>query len=255
MFGDDAFAPRHTHNHGESGQFVENGISLYARDGENSNSAVLCEVYPADFYDGILGGAELQRDVERAAFRLGGGDYKAPVQTVKDFFDGRRSERLYGVKPTYSRGFELSDLNEGIPRFISDNLKTGIKDMGAKLKGFDSGEAVLTGYETRSSSPVRILRGDNAESVSVENLFPCGEGCGYAGGIMSAAAERAKPSVAIPAEPFTASGDLVVFATPLYLSVFFAASPANSGQTSNPSNSFISEEIFFVARISFTPKE
>ena len=181
----------------EEGMVVTNGMSLYARDGENSNSAVLCEVYPADFYDGILGGAELQRDVERAAFRLGGGGYKAPVQTVKDFFDGRRSERLYGVKPTYSRGFELSDLNEGIPRFISDNLKTGIKDMGAKLKGFDSGEAVLTGYETRSSSPVRILRGDNAESVSVENLFPCGEGCGYAGGIMSAAVDGIKTAIAI----------------------------------------------------------
>lgn len=185
----------------EFGEAVTNGMSLYARDGENSNSAVLCEVYPEDFYSGVLGGVELQRQIEKAAFALGGGNYKAPVQTVKDFFEGKPSERLFGVKPTYSRGFDLSDLNSGLPSFISDNLKIGIKDMDTKLKGFAFGEAVLTGYETRSSSPVRILRGGDMASVGVENLYPCGEGCGYAGGITSAAADGIKTAIAI-AEKF-----------------------------------------------------
>ncbi len=185
----------------EEGMVVTNGMSLYARDGENANSAVLCEIYPTDFYDGTLGGVELQRELEKAAFRLGGGDYKAPVQTVKDFFENRRSNAFSRVKPTYSRGYEFSDLSEGLPEFMSENLKIGIKDMDGKLKGFAADGAVLTGFETRSSSPVRILRGENMQSVNVENLYPCGEGCGYAGGIMSAAVDGIKTAIAI-AEKF-----------------------------------------------------
>ncbi len=184
----------------EEGMVVTNGMSLYARDGENANSAVLCEIYPTDFYDGTLGGVELQRELEKAAFRLGGGDYKAPVQTVKDFFENRRSTAFSRVKPTYSRGYEFSDLSEGLPEFMSENLKIGIKDMGGKLKGFAADGAVLTGFETRSSSPVRILRGENMQSVNVENLYPCGEGCGYAGGIMSAAVDGIKTAIAIAAK-------------------------------------------------------
>ena len=185
----------------EEGMVVTNGMSLYARDGENANSAVLCEIYPTDFYDGTLGGVELQRELEKAAFRLGGGDYKAPVQTVKDFLENRRSNAFSRVKPTYSRGYEFSDLSEGLPEFMSENLKIGIKDMDGKLKGFAADGAVLTGFETRSSSPVRILRGENMQSVNVENLYPCGEGCGYAGGIMSAAVDGIKTAIAI-AEKF-----------------------------------------------------
>lgn len=184
----------------EEGMVVTNGMSLYARDGENANSAVLCEIYPTDFYDGTLGGVELQRKLEKAAFRLGGGDYKAPVQTVKDFFENRRSNAFSRVKPTYSRGYEFSDLSEGLPEFMSENLKIGIKDMDGKLKGFAADGAVLTGFETRSSSPVRILRGENMQSVNVENLYPCGEGCGYAGGIMSAAVDGIKTAIAIAAK-------------------------------------------------------
>lgn len=184
----------------EEGMVVTNGMSLYARNGENANSAVLCEIYPTDFYDGTLGGVELQRELEKAAFRLGGGDYKAPVQTVKDFFENRRSNAFSRVKPTYSRGYEFSDLSEGLPKFMSENLKIGIKDMDGKLKGFAADGAVLTGFETRSSSPVRILRGENMQSVNVENLYPCGEGCGYAGGIMSAAVDGIKTAIAIAAK-------------------------------------------------------
>ena len=185
----------------EEGMVVTNGMSLYARDGENANSAVLCEIYPADFYDGTLGGVELQRELERAAFKLGGGDYKAPVQTVKDFFEDRRSTAFLGVKSTYSRGYEFSNLSEGLPKFMAENLKIGIKDMDGKIKGFAADGAVLTGFETRSSSPVRILRGENMQSANVENLYPCGEGCGYAGGIMSAAVDGIKTATAI-AEKF-----------------------------------------------------
>ena len=184
----------------EEGMVVTNGMSLYARNGENANSAVLCEIYPTDFYDGTLGGVELQRELEKAAFRLGGGDYKAPVQTVKDFFENRHSNAFSRVKPTYSRGYEFSNLSEGLPEFMSENLKIGIKDMDGKLKGFAADEAVLTGFETRSSSPVRILRGENMQSVNVENLYPCGEGCGYAGGIMSAAVDGIKTAIAIAAK-------------------------------------------------------
>ena len=184
----------------EEGMVVTNGMSLYARDGENANSAVLCEIYPTDFYDGTLGGVELQRELEKTAFRLGGGDYKAPVQTVKDFFENRRSNAFSRVKPTYSRGYEFSDLSDGLPEFMSENLKIGIKDMDGKLKGFAADGAVLTGFETRSSSPVRILRGENMQSVNVENLYPCGEGCGYAGGIMSAAVDGIKTAIAIAAK-------------------------------------------------------
>lgn len=186
----------------ENGGVVTNGMSLYARDGENSNSAVLCEIYPQDFYDGILGGVELQRTLERAAFTLGGGDYYAPVQTLKDFFSDRRSDRVLSVLPTYSRGYTLTNLNNAMPKFMSECLKIGVKDMDNRLKGFAADEAVLTGFETRSSSPVRILRNENYASVGVENLYPCGEGCGYAGGIMSAAVDGIKTATAI-AEKFS----------------------------------------------------
>lgn len=181
----------------EEGGVVTNGMSLYSRSGENANSAVLCEVYPSDFPVGALGGAEMQREIEKKAFMLGGGNYCAPVQTVKDFFDGVKTAALKSVKPTYPIGYELTDLNGVYIKSVTENLKSGIRDMGEKLKGFSSDDAVLTGVETRSSSPVRILRGENYESISIENLYPCGEGCGYAGGIMSAAIDGIKVAAAI----------------------------------------------------------
>ena len=176
----------------ETGGVVTNGMSLYDRNGENANSAVLCEVYPSDFPVGALGGVELQRKIEKSAFLLGGSDYSAPVQTVKDFLEGNLTTKLGRVRPTYPIGYKFADLNELFIKDISDNIKSGIVDMGNKLKGFSDGEAVLTGAETRSSSPVRIIRGENFESLSMENLYPCGEGCGYAGGIMSAAIDGIK---------------------------------------------------------------
>lgn len=181
----------------EEGGVVTNGMSNYARDGVNSNSAVLCEVYPKDFDDGVLGGVELQRRLERLAFTSVGSNYSAPVQTFKGFCDGDAKAPFTRVKPTYSAGYEQFDLNKILPEFISENLKTGISDMGRRLKCFSRPDSVLTGVETRSSSPVRILRNELGLSPLVQNLYPAGEGCGYAGGIMSAAVDGIKTAIKI----------------------------------------------------------
>ena len=180
----------------EEGGVVTNGMSLYERDGENSNSAILCEVYPSDFLNGVLGGVELQRLIESRAYNAGGNDYSAPVQKLGDFFDGLKSSSVNNVVPTYER-YRFADLNCIYPNVISKCLKIGIVDMDNKLKGFADKNAILTAAETRSSSPVRILRGEKLNSLSVDNLYPCGEGCGYAGGIMSAAIDGIKVATAI----------------------------------------------------------
>ena len=180
----------------ESGGVVTNGMSLFSRSGENANSAVLCEVYPSDFCEGLLGGVELQRKIERATYALGGGDYSAPVQTLGDFFADKPTNALGGVKPTYPR-YRGANLNSVYPSAIINAIKSGLTDMDKKLKGFASAEAILTGAETRSSSPIRILRDDKMRSLSADNLYPCGEGCGYAGGIMSAAVDGIKTAKAI----------------------------------------------------------
>ena len=180
----------------EPGGVVTNGMSLYARDGVNSNSAVLCEIYPSDFYEGVLGGVELQREIERKAFVLGGSDYSAPVQKLEDFYAMKRTDKFGKVLPTYERNTP-SDLNGLFPQVVTESIKIGISDMENKLKGFSYGDAVLTGAETRSSSPVRILRDDNMVSPTVCNLYPCGEGCGYAGGITSAAVDGIKVAAVI----------------------------------------------------------
>ncbi|MBE5742722.1 MAG: hypothetical protein E7360_05375 [Clostridiales bacterium] len=181
----------------EEGGVVTNGMSCFARDGENSNSALLCEIYPEDFLDGVLGGVELQRELERKAFTLGGGNYSAPVQTLKDFYSGGVKTPFTRVKPTYSAGFTPFDLNNLLPKFMLDNLKLGINDMANKIKCFNLGDSVLTGVETRSSSPVRIIRNENGVSSFADNLYPAGEGCGYAGGITSAAVDGIKTAIKI----------------------------------------------------------
>lgn len=181
----------------ENGGVVTNGMSNYLRDGENSNSAVLCEIYPSDFKEGILGGVELQRDLERLAFSSVGSDYSAPVQTFKDFCEGGIKTPFSSVKPTYSAGYAQFDLNKILPEYISTSLKIGIGDMGNKLKCFNSPSAVLTGVETRSSSPVRVLRNDDGVSPIAKNVYPAGEGCGYAGGIMSASVDGIKTACKI----------------------------------------------------------
>lgn len=181
----------------EEGMVCTNGMSFYARDKANANSAVLVSVTPEDFPgDGPLSGIELQRMYERAAFNAGGGGFFAPVQKVGDFFDGGLSDSFYKVEPSYRPGVTPFDMNKLFPSYIADSMKEAITEMGKRLKGFDDREAVLTGIETRSSSPVRILRNEGYVS-NIEGIYPSGEGAGYAGGITSSAIDGIKCALGI----------------------------------------------------------
>ena len=171
----------------EEGRVVTNGMSYADRDGENANAAVLVTLNPADFpYEGALGGVRWQREIEEAAFRVGGGGYRAPAQLVGDFLAGTASIGAGAVQPTYRPGVTWCDLHEVLPDKITSALKKAIPELDRNLKGFASPDAVLTAPETRSSSPVRIIR-DERRMSALEGLYPAGEGAGYAGGIMSAA--------------------------------------------------------------------
>ncbi len=171
----------------EKHQVVTNGMSYYARDAENSNSALLVNVGPRDFGSKHpLAGVEFQRKWEKKAYSLARGGYKAPVQKVGDFLNDRISKSFGAVKPSYEPGTFFVDLKDCLPQGVSDSLKKGIIAFDKKIKGFAMSDALLTGIESRSSSPVRILRNDACESM-VQGIFPCGEGAGYAGGIVSSA--------------------------------------------------------------------
>lgn len=178
----------------ESGMLVTNGMSEYARNGENSNSALLVGVGPQDFEsEHPLAGMYFQRNIEKRAFEVGGGDYSAPVQRVDDFICGIKSTKLGNVTPSVGKMHKLSDINNILPEYVCESMKKGIADMGRRLKGFDDGDAILTAAETRSSSPIRIIRNtETLESVAIKGLYPCGEGAGYAGGIISAAVDGIK---------------------------------------------------------------
>lgn len=173
----------------EEGGVAVNGMSEFARDAENSNSALLVGVAPEDLgSENVLAGFALQRQMEQAAFRLGGGGYRAPAQLVGDFVAGRASRELGEVMPSYRPGVTLCDLRECLPPFVAQSLGGALPLLGRRLAGFDRPDAVLTGVESRSSSPVRMLRDETGQSA-VRGIYPCGEGAGYAGGIMSAAAD------------------------------------------------------------------
>lgn len=170
----------------QEGGIVTNGMSNHDRAGENANAALLVTVRPEDFpYPGALGGVRWQREIEERAYRLSG-SYRAPAQTVGDFLAGKPSVGPGLVIPTYRPGVVWCNLNDVLPERITAALREALPRLGRRLHGFDSPEAVLTGPETRSSSPVRILRDDTRQSA-VRGLYPVGEGAGYAGGIMSAA--------------------------------------------------------------------
>lgn len=182
----------------EDNRLVVNGMSCFARNAENSNSALLVGVSPEDFGNSnVLAGMYFQRELEEKAFIAGGGNYSAPVSLVGDFLEGRRSEKFGNVKPSYRPSVKFARPEEYLPDFVCETLRQGIIEMGKKIKGFDNPDAVLTGVETRSSSPVRIDRGENMQSVSLKGLFPCGEGAGYAGGIMSAGVDGMKCAEAV----------------------------------------------------------
>jgi uncharacterized FAD-dependent dehydrogenase len=176
-----------------------NGMSYYARNGENSNSAVVVAVSPDDFLPGALGGIEFQRQMEQAAYALAGG-LGAPVQTMSDFFEGRMTQSFGEVTPSYQPYTVGTNLHMCLPDFVSAALKEGLHDFGNKLKGFDSPDAVLTGVETRTSAPVRVVRDANLQAEGIAGLFPAGEGAGYAGGIVSAAVDGIKCAEALMRE-------------------------------------------------------
>jgi len=170
----------------EEGRVVTNGMSYADRDGENANAALLVTVNPEEFpYEGTLGGMHWQREIEEAAYRASG-SYRAPAQKVGDFLKGIPSTGAGEVKPTYRPGVHWCDLHEILPEKISRSLSKALPMLEVSLKGYAHPEAVLTAPETRSSSPVRILRDESRQS-KIRGLYPCGEGAGYAGGIMSAA--------------------------------------------------------------------
>ncbi len=174
----------------EPGGVVTNGMSLSDRAGANANSGLLANVFPGDLPgEDVLAGIDLQRECERAAFAAGGGDFVAPAQLVGDFLRGQASSAGGSVAPTYPRGVAWGSIDGCLPPYIAETLRAAIPNMASKLRGFDAPDAVLTGVETRSSSPVRVTRGEDGQSVNVRGLWPVGEGAGYAGGIMSAATD------------------------------------------------------------------
>ena len=185
----------------EEGRLVTNGMSHRARDGKNINGGFLVGVGPADFgSDHPLAGVAFQRHWEEAAFQLGGRNYHAPAQTVKDFLARQASKTLGTVEPTYRPGVTPTDLDRCLPDYVTDTLRGALPIFDRKLHGFAAPNSLLTGVETRSSSPVRILRGEDYQST-VRGLYPCGEGAGYAGGITSAAVDGIRVAEAVAAQP------------------------------------------------------
>lgn len=177
----------------ETGMVAVNGMSRFARDAENSNSALLVGISPDELKsDDPLAGIELQRRTERLAYELGGGGYKAPVQLVGDLIAGKASHSLGNVKPSYSPGVTPTDLRGCLPDFIIDAVRASLPVFGRMIEGFDVYDAVLTGVESRSSSPVRIKRDSATLECNISGIYPCGEGAGYAGGIVSAATDGIK---------------------------------------------------------------
>ena len=178
----------------EEGQVVTNGMSEHARDKENANSAVLVNVTPEDFgSEHPLAGIYFQEKYEKLAFECGGRNYKAPIQLVGDFLNNRVSTKLGSVNPSYKPGYKFVDLRQCLPEFVCETMKEGLILLDNKLKGFAMEDAILTGVETRSSAPIRIVRDEETlESANVKGLYPSGEGAGYAGGIVTAAVDGIK---------------------------------------------------------------
>ena len=183
----------------EENSIVTNGMSNFARDGENANSALLVNVTVEDYYKNTpLDGMYFQEDLERKAYKLGGQNYNAPIQKVEDFLTNTKTKSLGKVKPTYLPGVTMANLNEILPDYVAETLKEGIINSDKKMHGFYDKDAILTGVETRSSSPVQIIRDkENLQSINVEGLYPCGEGAGYAGGIMTAAVDGIRCAIKV----------------------------------------------------------
>lgn len=182
----------------EDGGVVVNGMSHYARDGKNANSAVAVSVSPSDFSGDVRAAMEFQRALERKAFALGGGNYAAPCQTMGDFLADKCVSEPGRVLPTYMNGnVKMTDISRVFPKFVVDNLKVGFADFNRKLSGFASSDALLTAVETRTSAPLTIRRTEDLTAVRNGKIYPAGEGAGYAGGITSAAVDGIKTALKI----------------------------------------------------------
>jgi len=181
----------------EPGHVVTNGMSQYSRDERNANSGIVVGITPADYPGGPLAGIEFQRHWEERAFELGGGNYDAPGQLVGDFLAGRPSTAFGAVLPSYRPGVRLGDLGASLPEFAIAAIREALPAFDRKIPGFAAPDALLTGVETRTSSPLRIRRDDDFQSVNTEGLYPAGEGAGYAGGILSAAVDGIKAAEAV----------------------------------------------------------
>ncbi len=182
----------------EEGGLVTNGMSNYARDGENSNSALLVSVRKSDIGESPKRTIEFQRNIERLAFAAGGSDYYAPVQTVGDLISGKKGTEPKRITPSYRDGrVRCVSLEEILPPFVTDGLKRGLFLFDRKIAGFAAEDAVLTAPETRTSAPLRILRGDDLTATGHKRIYPCGEGAGYAGGITSAALDGIRCALAL----------------------------------------------------------
>ena len=182
----------------EEGGVVTNGMSTRARDGRNANAAVCVSVLPEDYGNTPLGGIEFQRRLERAAYEAGGRDYYAPMQTVGDFLSDKKGTAYSRIVPTYRDGkVREADFGKIFPGDITGMLKEGLSDFGKKIKGYDAPDVPLTGVETRTSSPLRIMRDGEYTAIGKKGIYPCGEGAGYAGGIVSAAVDGLRVAGAI----------------------------------------------------------
>lgn len=182
----------------EEGRVVTNGMSQYSRNERNANSAIVVGIDPErDYPNHPLAGIDLQRQLETLAFELGGKDYSAPAQTIGDFLKGKPNSELGDVKPSYTPGITLTDLSKALPDFAVDAIREAIPAFNKKIQGFSSDDGLLTGVETRTSSPISIKRNKDFQSINTKGLFPAGEGAGYAGGILSAGIDGIKVAEAV----------------------------------------------------------
>jgi uncharacterized FAD-dependent dehydrogenase len=182
----------------EPGRVVTNGMSQYSRNERNANAGIVVGITPEDFPgDDPLAGIRLQRELESRAFVLGGGDYQAPGQLVGDFLEGKPSKALGSVEPSYKPGVHLTDLATALPPYAIEAIREALPAFEKQIPGFAMADAVLTGVETRTSSPLRITRGEDFQSLNVKGLYPAGEGAGYAGGILSAGVDGIKVAEAV----------------------------------------------------------
>jgi uncharacterized FAD-dependent dehydrogenase len=182
----------------EPGRLVTNGMSQYARDEQNANAAIVVGITPEDFpSDHPLAGIALQRRLEEGAFKLAGNTYNAPVQRVGDFLSGRPTTAIGAVKPSYRPGVTPSDLSTALPEYAITAIREAMPAFDRQIRGFAMEDALFTGVETRTSSPVRIKRGDDYQSINTVGLYPAGEGAGYAGGILSSGIDGIKVAEAV----------------------------------------------------------